>query len=67
MVHLAEFFERLGGALLVLFAAFVMVPIVLAIAFSSQLDAVGQLFIVLACALIFIGAIMYIIREKQYS
>jgi hypothetical protein len=65
MVDIAGFFERLGGALIVLFCAFIIVPILLAMA--SPLDAVGQFFVVIACFMIFIGAIVYIAREKQYS
>ena len=65
MVDIAGFFERLGGAIIVLFCAIVIVPNMLGMAMG--LDATGQFFIVIACVMIFIGAILYIIREKQYS
>jgi hypothetical protein len=67
MVDIAGFFERLGGALLVIFAAFIIVPIVLGMGIMGSLDAVSLFFIVIACVMIFVGAILYIVREKQYS
>lgn len=65
-----EFIERLLGAIIVLGAAIVIVPsVVLPMIVQNQ----GQngpyvtLLFMLGVGIIFVGALIYIFREKQYS
>lgn len=59
-------FHRIGGALIVLFASMVIIPVLLSLNIMKDLEPMYYAFIIIAFVLIIIGAIVYIFREKRF-
>lgn len=59
--------SRFFGAVLVLLSSFIVVPTILFLDIMKNIGMIEFFFVIIACVLIFVGAIIYIFREKRFS
>lgn len=59
--------SRLFGSIAVLLSAFIIIPFILSLPIVNRVGQIEMIFIIISCVLIFIGAIVYIFRERKFS